>query len=106
MFLTLAGGESLNLQATPRMILYDMPFGIGYNVQIIGRIARKYSAFDKFYIHYMIAKNTIDEYKFNYLRMNESYFNLIIRNEIATDSEPEEGFNAYVLKALREELLW
>ena len=62
-----AAGESLNLNGTNELILYDMPKGTGKYNQILGRIVRSFSKFENegrsFYIHYIIVEDTLDIYK-------------------------------------------
>ena len=67
MLISQAAGESLNLNGTNEIILYDLPKGPGKFNQTIGRIARCFSKFEEqersFYIHYVIVDDTLDVYK-------------------------------------------
>ena len=62
-----AAGESLNLNGTNELILYDLPKGSGKYSQILGRVVRSFSKFEtqgrSFYIHYVIVEDTLDVYK-------------------------------------------
>ena len=87
-----AAGESLNLNGTNELVLYDVPKGYGKFVQIAGRIARLFSRFEtegrSFYIHYIIAEDTLDVYKpILLMRCAGERSARNIRNS-ATNSEP------------------
>lgn len=107
LILTRAGGESLNLQATPHIIFYDIPFGIGYFIQIMGRIVRDFSPFSKFFIYFMVIEDSIDQYKYQYINMHREDFDKVLRNEFTEDMNTRfSGFNAYILDNLRRDLIW
>ena len=104
--ITDAAGESLNLQATNEIILYNV--SAKYN-QIIGRIVRNFSKFEEqgrsFYIHYVITDETIDEYKPILLSTKKELEEEILHAD--TISLKETGsFNSYLLKEIRKKLLW
>ena len=54
--------ESISLHATNILIMYNCPGSAGRANQIWGRTARFGSAYDKFYIFYVIVEDTIDQY--------------------------------------------
>ena len=104
-----AAGESLNLNATNEIILYDLPDGPGKYSQVIGRIARSFSHFEdagrSFYIHYVIVDETLDEYKPILLSSKKQLEEDILHAD--TISLKETGsFNAFMLKEIRKKLLW
>lgn len=106
LIITRAGGQSMNLQATPNMILFDIPFGIGYMLQIMGRVCREYSDHKKFRILIPILRGTIDEYKFNLISSNREVLMRLFRNELVPPSEQVASFNQEVLDQLKKDLLW
>lgn len=101
-----AAGESLNLQATNEIILYNV--SAKYN-QVIGRIVRNFSRFERegrsFYIHYVIVDETIDEYKPILLSSKKELEEDILHAD--TINLKETGsFNMQLLKEVRKQLLW
>ena len=104
-----AAGESLNLNGTNEIILYDLPKGPGKFNQTIGRIARCFSKFEEqnrsFYIHYVIVDETLDEYKPILLSAKKQLEEETLHAD--TISLKEIGsFDAMLLKEVRKELLW
>ena len=109
MLISQAAGESLNLNGTNEIILYDLPKGPGKFNQTIGRIARCFSRFEvenrSFYIHYVIVDETLDEYKPILLSAKKQLEEEILHAD--TISLKEMGsFDAMLLKEVRKELLW
>ena len=104
-----AAGESLNLNGTNEIILYDLPKGPGKFNQTIGRIARCFSKFEEqnrsFYIHYVIVDDTLDVYKPVLLSSKKQLEEDILHAD--TINLKETGsFDAMLLKEIRKELLW
>jgi SNF2 family DNA or RNA helicase len=60
-FITMAGGDAINLQAAKALIFYDTPWSAGDYLQILGRMIRIGSDHDSVYAIHMVARNTIDE---------------------------------------------
>jgi SNF2 family DNA or RNA helicase len=106
LLITRAGGQSLNLQACPNIAFFDGPFGIGYYIQIVGRVVREFSNFSKFNITFLILKDTIDEYKFEHIASNKDLFMRLFRNEMVPSSNLKESVSKYVLQRLRQSMLW
>ena len=107
LIVTIAGGQSLNLQATRNIIFYNIPFGIGYFVQVMGRIVREFSMFSTCYVHFVALEDTIDQYKYDYIKMHQGDFDLIFKNKVSENIKKKfDGFNAYILQRLRKQLLW
>ena len=61
--ITSAGGESVNLQKANSIIFYDLPYDISAIMQVIGRITRVDTKYDKQYIEIVEAFGTTDTYK-------------------------------------------
>ena len=104
-----AAGESLNLNGTNELILYDVPNGPGKYNQILGRIARSFSKFEEqgrsFYIHYVMVEDTIDEYKPILLSSKKELEEDILHAD--TISLKETGsFDGMLLKKIRQRMLW
>ena len=104
-----AAGESLNLNGTNEIILYDLPKGPGKFNQTIGRIARCFSKFEdegrNFYIHYVIVDETLDVYKPILLSSKKQLEEDILHAD-TIDLKEVGSFDAMLLKEIRKELLW
>jgi SNF2 family DNA or RNA helicase len=60
-FITMAGGDAINLQAAKALVFYDTPWSAGDYLQILGRMIRIGSEHDRCYAIHMICRDTIDE---------------------------------------------
>lgn len=104
-----AAGESLNLNGTNEIILYDLPKSFGKFNQTIGRIARCFSKFEEegrsFYIHYVIVDETIDVYKPILLSSKKELEEQILHSD-TIELKEVGSFDAMLLKEIRQELLW
>ena len=104
-----AAGESLNLNGTNEIILYDLPKGPGKFNQTIGRIARSFSRFEdegrSFYIHYVIVDETLDEYKPILLSSKKELEEEILHAD-TINLKGQGSFDNMLLKEVRKQLLW
>lgn len=103
--ITSAGGESVNLQKANSIIFYDLPYDISAIMQVIGRITRVDTKFDKQYIEIIEAFGTTDTYKRLCMEKNmklvESLFGKMNTLPYTTYNN-EQKF----MKVLRSTLLW
>jgi len=106
LIITRAGGQSLNLQATPNMIFYDIPFGAGQATQIFGRVVREYSSFKSFSIAFLAVEDTIDQYKYDMLAANKELFMKVLSNSVMPKSQILQTYNKAIIDRLRRSLLW
>lgn len=60
-WITMAGGDAINLQAAKAIVFYDSPWSAGDYLQIIGRMIRIGSLHDRVYAIHLIAEDTVDE---------------------------------------------
>ena len=100
-----AGGESVSLQVTNELILYNVPRGPGRWAQIIGRTARMFSKYDYFNVHFITVEDSIDEYSQILLSAKKELEEEIL----SADTIPLKGekvFNQLILKKIRAGLLW
>lgn len=100
-----AGGESVSLQVTNELILYNVPRGPGRWAQIIGRTARMFSKYDYFNVHFITVEDSIDEYSQILLSAKKELEEEIL----SADTIPLKGekvFNQLVLRKIRAGLLW
>lgn len=104
-----AAGESLNLNGTNELILYDMPKGSGKYNQILGRIARSFSRFENegrsFYIHYVIVEDTLDVYKPILLSSKKQLEEDVLHAD-TINLKGTGSFDGELLKKIRKEMLW
>ncbi len=103
--ITSAGGESVNLQKANSIIFYDLPYDISAIMQVIGRITRVDTKFDKQYIEIIEAFGTTDTYKRLCMEKNmklvESLFGKMNTLPYTTYNN-EQKF----MSTLRKSLLW
>lgn len=105
LLITSAGGESINLQRANTIIFYDLPYDIAQIIQVIGRITRTDTKFDKQYIQILELFGTTDTYKRLCMEKNmkliESLFGKM--NTLPyTTYDTDQKF----MSALRRALLW
>jgi SNF2 family DNA or RNA helicase len=60
-FITMAGGDAINLQAAKAIVFYDSPWSAGDYLQIVGRMIRIGSDHDACYAIHLVCRDTIDE---------------------------------------------
>lgn len=105
LLITKAGGESLNLQATNLILFYDTPFGIGSFVQTMGRVVRLFSDHAQFDIFFLVAEDTVDQYKFELLASQKELITKMFQNRFAPEGRME-SFDGRILRKLRHKFLW
>lgn len=103
--LTSAGAQSINLQSTNNFIFYDLPYTSGQFIQAIGRIIRLGSKYEEFNIYIILSKDTLDEYKYNYLGSNQETLQYIQGNPNLFSADLKNP-NSEILKQLRKQMLW
>lgn len=103
--ITSAGGESINLQRANSIIFYDLPYDIAQIIQVIGRITRTDTKFDRQYIEILELFGTTDTYKRLCMEKNmkliESLFGKMNTLPYAT-YDADQKF----MSTLRRTLLW
>lgn len=100
-----AGGESVSLQATNEIIMYNVPRGPGRWTQVLGRVARMFSKYEGFNVHFVAIEDSIDEYSQILLSAKKELEEEIL----SADTIPlkgEKSFDQQVLKKIRQGLLW
>lgn len=61
--ITKAGAQSINLQGVNNVVIYNTSFSIGWIIQVIGRITRTDTKYDKLHVYFLEVTDTIDTYK-------------------------------------------
>ena len=95
-----AGGESVSLQKTNEIIMYNVPRGPGKWTQTLGRVARMFSKYEGFNVHFITVEDSIDEYSQILLSAKKELEEEIL----SADTIPlkgEKSFNQMVLKKVR-----
>lgn len=100
-----AGSESVDLNSTNEIILYNIPDGIKKYTQTIGRIVRGFGDYDEFNIHFVMVKDTLDEYKPELLSSRRE-MGLELLGEDNIPLKETGSFSAKTLKKIREKKLW
>lgn len=106
LLVTMAGSQSINLQSTNYFLFFDIPFGVGKFVQALGRIVRMNSSFSEFHIIFLIAKECIDEYKYEFLAQNRELLEKVLLNEIIPEAKSFPKYNDFILRKLKRSFLW
>lgn len=105
-FITLAGGDSINLQAAKALIFYDTPWSAGDYIQILGRMIRIGSIHDRVYALHLVCKDTIDQRVMKVIRAKLDLIEAIIGKRILGDDEELIQFDGSSdLNALYDALL-
>jgi len=60
-WITMAGGDAINLQRAKALVFYDSPWSAGDYLQIVGRMIRIGSEHDTCYAIHLVCRDTIDE---------------------------------------------
>lgn len=67
-FITMAGGDAINLQAAKALVFFDTPWSAGDYLQILGRMIRIGSEHDSVYAVHLVCRDTIDEHVQNVIK--------------------------------------
>lgn len=103
--ITQAGSESINLQKSDTMFLYDAPFSIKTVIQLIGRVTRTDTKFPKQYIHFIEAVGTVDTYRRLNISKNGALINALF-GEVETLPVELTIIDNKMQQKLRDKLLW
>lgn len=101
-----AGGESIDLNSTNELILYNTPKGPGKFSQTIGRICRGFGEFTSFNIREIIVDNTLDEFQQVLLSSKREVERTILNSETIPLRKNVDNFDGDVLKRMRAFMLW
>lgn len=102
-----AGGESVSLQKTNEIILYNVPRGPQKWIQTLGRVARMFSKYEDvgFNVHFITVLDSIDEYSQILLSAKKEFEEELLSADTIPLKE-EKSFNQNVLKKIRQHILW
>jgi SNF2 family DNA or RNA helicase len=97
-WITDAGGDSVNLQAAKALIYYDTPWSGGDYIQILGRMIRIGSLHDRVYALHLVVKGTIDsrvqQVKNKKMKLIEAVLGARIKGEKEPDVVLDAGSGA------------
>lgn len=101
-----AGGQSINLQVTDCILVYNLPYTLGSLKQLLGRISRKGSKYNEFYAHLLLGENTVDAYKYEYVLANKEVYTNLYGFNVKLPEAKNENFDNYALSKMRKEYMW
>ena len=101
-----AGGESIDLNSTNELILYNTPRGPGKFSQTIGRICRGFGEYTSFNIREVVVDETLDEYKQILLSSKREVEKTILNSDTIPLRKNVDSFDLDVLKKIRATMLW
>jgi superfamily II DNA or RNA helicase len=104
LIITNAGSQSINIQSTNQLIMFNIPAGLGFFVQCVGRIVRMNSVFNHFNIIMIGLRGTIDEYKIKYIQLSEEMLRKVFNNSIIPPLQ--ESMHSYLKQEFKRNLLW
>jgi SNF2 family DNA or RNA helicase len=88
-FITMAGGDAINLQAGKAMVFFDTPWSAGDYLQILGRIIRLGSMHDRVYAFHLVCKDTVDERVMTVMRKKMKLVEAIIGKRIKGEDDED-----------------
>lgn len=101
-----AGGESIDLNSTNELILYNTPRGPGKFSQTIGRICRGFGDYTSFNIREVVVDETLDEYEQVLLSSKREIERTILNSDTIPLRKNVDSFDLDVLKKMRAVMLW
>ena len=100
------GGESIDLNSTNELILYNTPRGPGKFSQTIGRICRGFGEYTSFNIREVVVDETLDEYEQVLLSSKREVERTILNSDTIPLRKNVDSFDLDVLKKMRSIMLW
>ena len=95
-WITTAGGDSINLQAAEALIFFDTPWSAGDYLQILGRMIRIGSIHDRVYALHLVCKDTVDQRVMEVLKKKMKLVEAIIGKRVL--GEDDDGTEAAEFK--------
>lgn len=107
-WITMAGGDAINLQAAKAIIFYDTPWSAGDYLQILGRMIRIGSVHDRVFAIHLICTDTIDERVQDVRRKKMRLVEAILGQRIKGENEGAVTFDSRseikdIFSALRQD---
>jgi hypothetical protein len=89
-WITMAGGDAINLQTAKALVFYDLPWSAGDYIQILGRMIRIGSEHDRCYAIHLIARDTIDEKVYEVVRKKMRLIEQVLGERVKGGDHNEE----------------
>jgi SNF2 family DNA or RNA helicase len=93
-FITMAGGDAINLQAAKALVFYDSPWSAGDYLQIVGRMIRIGSDHDTCYAIHLVCRDTIDERVQQVVRKKMGLIEQVLGERVKGKTAPDVIFKA------------
>ena len=93
-FITMAGGDAINLQAAKALVFYDSPWSAGDYLQIVGRMIRIGSDHDTCYAIHLVCRDTIDERVQQVVRKKMGLIEKVLGERVKGKTAPDVIFKA------------
>jgi len=93
-FITMAGGDAINLQEAKALIFYDTPWSAGDYLQILGRMIRIGSEHDRVYAIHLVARGTIDEKVQTMIKKKMNLIEEVLGQRIRGEKEADITYSA------------
>lgn len=104
-FITMAGGDAINLQSAKALIFYDSPWSAGDYIQILGRMIRIGSENDTCYAIHLVCRDTIDERVDQVVKRKMRLIEQVLGERVKGQSSDEIIKNTSDIKDLFEVML-
>lgn len=100
-----AAAQSMNLQYTHNLCMFETTEGIGRHLQLKGRIGRMFSKWKVYDFYFLVVKGTIDEYNLINLQSKKEVIGKT-SDSSAIPTGKLNKMNGRVLKRYRDAYLW
>lgn len=105
-WITMAGSDSINLQAAKAIVFIDTPWSAGDYLQILGRMIRIGSLHDMVYAIHLIARGSIDAKTLAVVRKKLKLVEAILGKRIKGDEPTEIEENAVIENVNELNAVW
>lgn len=86
-FITMAAGEAINLQSASTIVFYDSPWSAGDYLQILGRMIRIGSMYQRVQALHLVAANTVDARVQEVLHRKMKLLNAVLGQRLKGEKE-------------------
>ena len=93
-WITMAGGDAINLQAAKAMVFYDSPWSAGDYLQIVGRMIRIGSENDTCYAIHLVCRDTIDERVMQVVRKKMGLIEQVLGERVKGNKDKDVVYEA------------
>lgn len=93
-WITMAGGDAINLQSAKALVFYDSPWSAGDYLQIVGRMIRIGSEHDTCYAIHLVCRDTIDERVMQVVRKKMGLIEQVLGERVKGKKEADVVYEA------------